>query len=250
MEQSTVFVSYSSKNIEVANYIVSRLQKLNISYWKAPEMIPAGSSYAKEIPRAIQNCQIVLLVLSKASQESIWVEKEIDSAICNRKVIIPFQIEEMELNDTFRFYLNNVQTVMYYQDKEEAFKMLRAKLAPVATEEEFRKDTEPQAHIVELNKVTGSRRKSGDVNALRTNRIPVVCKFCGCKELEHTSLGIYKCIRCNGENYDDYQTIRKYIERKGRASYIEIERETGIPRRIIDNCLKEGYLFEGKNRSF
>lgn len=249
MEQNMVFVSYSSKNSDIAGYIVSRLQKLNISYWKAPEMIPAGSSYAKEIPKAIQSCQIVLLVLSKASQESIWVEKEIDSAICNRKVIIPFQIEEMELNDTFKFYLNNVQTVMYYMDKEEAFKMLRAKLSPIATEEEIGEDKAPQAQIFEINKGTGTRRKSGDVNALRTNRIPVACKFCGCKELENASLGIYKCIRCNGENYDDYQTIRKYIERKGRASYIEIERETGIPRRIIDNCLKEGYLFEGKNRN-
>lgn len=248
MEQSTVFVSYSSKDLEIVNYIVSKLQNMNIAYWKAPEMIPAGSSYAKEIPKAIQNCQIVLLILSDSSQESIWVEKEIDSAICNRKVIIPFQIKEMELNDTFKFYLNNVQTVMYYQNNEEAFKMLRAKLSPINSDKEL------DVHNQNANKNSlpvvkdKSRRQGGDVNALRTNRIPVECRFCSCRELENISLGIYKCIRCNGENYDDYQTIRKYIERKGRASYIEIERETGIPRRIIDNFLKEGYLFEGKNR--
>ncbi len=244
MGGNDIFVSYSSKDTDIVNYIVAKLRDMNIPYWKAPEMIPAGSSYAKEIPKAIQNCQIVLLILSSSSQESIWVEKEIDSAICNRKVIIPFQIEEMELNDTFRFYLNNVQTVMYYQNKEEAFKMLRAKLSPVYTENVIsgNKDEVSQVAVT----LAQARRKGQDVNALRTNRIPDSCKFCGCNELENVSLGVYKCIRCNGENYDDYQTIRRYIERKGKASYLDIERETGIPRRIIDNFLKEGYLFEGK----
>lgn len=244
MGGNDIFVSYSSKDTDIVNYIVAKLRDMNIPYWKAPEMIPAGSSYAKEIPKAIQNCQIVLLILSSSSQESIWVEKEIDSAICNRKVIIPFQIEEMELNDTFRFYLNNVQTVMYYQNNEEAFKMLRAKLSPVYTENVIsgNKDEVSQVAVT----LAQARRKGQDVNALRTNRIPDSCKFCGCNELENVSLGVYKCIRCNGENYDDYQTIRRYIERKGKASYLDIERETGIPRRIIDNFLKEGYLFEGK----
>ena len=177
MEQSTVFVSYSSKDLEIVNYIVSKLQNMKISYWKAPEMIPAGSSYAKEIPKAIQNCQIVLLILSDSSQESIWVENEIDSAICNRKVIIPFQIKEMELNDTFKFYLNNVQTVMYYQNNEEAFKMLRAKLSPINSDKEL------EVHNQNANKNSlpvvkdKSRRQGGDVNALRTNRIPVECRF-------------------------------------------------------------------------
>lgn len=245
MGNNTVFVSYSSKDKEVVDYIVSRLQEMNISYWKAPEMIPAGSSYAKEIPVAIQKSQFVLLILSEASQGSIWVEKEIDSAICNKKIIIPFQIEKMELNDTFRFYLNNVQAVMYYQNIEEAFRMLREKLLPGISKEE--NDFYQNDKSLKLN-VQKSMRERRDVNALRMNRIPQMCSFCGCKELEHISLGIYKCVRCNAENYDDYQTIRRYIERKGRASYRDIERETGIPRRIIDNFLREGYLFEGANR--
>lgn len=245
MGEHTVFVSYSSKDIEIVNYIVFKLQDMNIPYWKAPEMIPAGSSYAKEIPIAIRNCQIVLLILSNSSQQSIWVEKEIDTAICNRKVIVPFQIEEMELNDTFRFYLNNVQSVMYYKNNDEAFKMLRAKLTP-SMDVIDKKDNYAERDTLKVVS-SKSRRQGNDVNALRMNRIPVICRFCGCNALENESLGVYKCIRCNGENYDDYQTIRKYIEKKGRASYIEIERDTGIPRRIIDNFLKEGYLYEGKN---
>ena len=105
----SVFISYSSKDERYIKKMTQMLEKMGISYWIAPDMIPAGSNYAREIPKAIRDCEIFLLVLSQASQQSIWVEKEIDSAIYYRKTIVPFQIDDSVMTDMFRFYLNNVQ---------------------------------------------------------------------------------------------------------------------------------------------
>ena len=116
MESKTVFVSYSSKDRILVNQIVRIIENMGISCWKAPECIPAGSSYAREIPKAIAGCQVFLLMLSETSQDSIWVEKEIDNAITNRKTIIPLALDDKPLSDAFLFYLNNVQMISYYHN--------------------------------------------------------------------------------------------------------------------------------------
>ena len=118
--KESVFISYSSKDSKIVEKIVAMLKEAGISYWKAPEMIPAGSNYAREIPRAIAQCQVFLLVISSYSQESIWVEKEIDCAINDRKTIVPLKLTEDDLSDMFRFYLNNVQTISYAESHDQA----------------------------------------------------------------------------------------------------------------------------------
>ena len=120
MEKKLVFISYSSKDADEVGEVINVLEKAGISYWKAPEMIPIGSNYAKEIPRVISECQVFLLIISEASQKSIWVEKEIDFAINNRKTIVPLNISKAPLSDVFKFYLNNVQSIFYYENEKKA----------------------------------------------------------------------------------------------------------------------------------
>lgn len=266
--QNSVFISYSSKDIKFVERITDELEKMGVAYWKAPEMIPAGSSYAREIPQAIQSCGVFLLVLSPTSQESIWVEKEIDSAICNRKTIIPFQVKEVKLNDTFRFYLNNVQMISYVDDPGKAFADLKQQLFQLLPEPAMDNNSDTQAEKTEKAAVATNTPKSGEgnsgtkkeaateskaggkdssMNALRMNRIPIACQYCGCKELIEEAVGIFRCERCGRENYDDFQTIRNYLEKAGATSSVIIERATGVPRRIIEYFFREEYLEIPKN---
>lgn len=260
-DKKSVFISYSSKDGEFVNRIVTELKKMGICYWKAPEMIPAGSSYAKEIPQAIQNCSIFLLVLSPNSQDSIWVEKEIDSAICNRKTIIPFQIKDVELNDTLRFYLNNVQMISCIDNPKQAFDELKqqiCKLMPgIVGEDTLDEDIveleeKPKGRVLSIEPSTKnsmSGRNKRNSNALRMNRIPLECQYCGHKELENVTMGTYRCLSCGKDNYDDFQTIRNYLEKAGATSAIVIERDTGVPRRIIEYFFRNEYLEIPKNSS-
>ena len=76
LEKDYWFISHCSKDIQIVDQIVNILKSCNIPYWKAPEMIPSGSNYAREIPNALKNCGIFLFVVSEAAQNSIWVEKD------------------------------------------------------------------------------------------------------------------------------------------------------------------------------
>ena len=76
-----VFISYSSKDTDAANAVRMMLQNNGIDCWMAPESIAMGEDYSNAIPKAIEVCDLFLLILSANSQGSKWVPKELDSAI-------------------------------------------------------------------------------------------------------------------------------------------------------------------------
>lgn len=256
MSEKTVFVSYSSKDRRFVNEIVSELETMGICCWKAPENIPAGSSYAREIPKAIANCEVFLLMLSKTSQDSIWVEKETDNAITNRRNMIPFVLDDAPLNDAFRFYLNNVQMISYYEDPKWAMEELKKQLASLV-DLKAKDIKEGTASVLPVKKTEqkATGQKSGlstnwqQSNALRVNRIPMECQYCGSKQLENVTLGTYRCSECGKDNFDDFQTIRNYLNQAGSASVLSIEKNTGVPRKIINHFFREEFLELADNTS-
>lgn len=86
----------------------------------APSCIPGGSSYAVEIPRAIREITVFVLILSSRAQSSQWVSREVDLAINEGKIVLPFVIENCVLKDDFNFYLTNVQCYPAYENKRTA----------------------------------------------------------------------------------------------------------------------------------
>lgn len=234
-KKKSVFISYSSHDAAFVSKLIGILDDIGVSYWKAPEMIPAGSSYAREIPQAIRECEVFLLVLSKRSQLSIWVEKEIDSAIYNHKTIIPVQIDFVPLSETYRFYLNNVQMIAYADNPKKAEMELKSQLTMLL---DVGKDAPLEVEAAPKDNAKTPKRM---IKSLSMNRIPVECEYCG-GELMRVGMGTYECKNCGRENYDDFQIIRNYLENAGAASATVIERDTGIPRRIIDYFFREEYL--------
>ena len=259
----SVFISYSSKDERYIKKMTQMLEKMGITYWIAPDMIPAGSNYAREIPSAIQNCDIFLLVLSKASQQSIWVEKEIDSAIYYRKTIVPFQIDDSPMTDMFRFYLNNVQTIYCANRPKDAIEELKQRLrtllkltaesihnpggkkdrgeSSTSKEEttEGRDSENKDAPTEQESEIAIARRKRESF--LRSSGIPTACGDCG-GDLEKISRGVYRCKKCGRENYDYFQTVRNFLRQYGAKPAIIIERETGVPRHVIEQFVSDEYL--------
>lgn len=229
------FVSHCSKDIQIVEQIVDILKDCGISYWKAPEMIPAGSNYAREIPHALKDCSIFLFIVSKASQSSIWVEKEVDIAINCRKKIIPIRIDEMPLNEMYRFYLNNIQTVdVFVQANGKIPEDVKKKLATKFMENMPQKEELTKKKSVEISGPKIDTR----TNALRINRIPMQCDKCG-TELEQVGFGIYKCVKCNIEYYDDFQKIRNFVKENGPAPVRIIAKRTGVPRQTVESFFSD-----------
>lgn len=264
----SVFISYSSKDSGFVNQIIKVLRDMGVSYWKAPEMIPAGSSYAREIPRAIRECEVFLIVLSKASQTSIWVEKEIDSAINHRKTIVPVKIDEVPLCETFRFYLNNVQTISYRDDLVQNFTGLKEQMKLLLNLNQAEDDLIEEIEDYSITKqknlenqnehrvvigtndnqkrraascYTGNNKAKRGADVFLINKAPAECKYCG-GELEETGVGIYKCMKCGEENYDYLRTVRNYLEKEGARPAAVIAKETGVPRNAVDYFLRQEFL--------
>ena len=152
-----VFISYSSKDQPQAEAVRNVIEQNGISCWMAPRDIPGGSNYTKEIPTAIRECQAFVLMLSQNAQNSHWVLKELDSAVNEGKIILPFQLEDITLTDEFNFLLTGAQRYDAYQKKSEAMQLLISRIkaiieavpqseAPTFQEPEIR--PEPEARPV------------------------------------------------------------------------------------------------------
>ncbi len=123
-----IFISYSTIDAVNAETVRNVLEKNGLSCWMAPRDIPGGSNYTKEIPNAIRNCKVFVLILSKNAQSSHWVLKELDSAVNCGKVILPFMLEECVLNDEFNFLLTGAQRYAAYQKTAEAMETLISRI--------------------------------------------------------------------------------------------------------------------------
>lgn len=70
---------------------------------------------------------------------------------------------------------------------------------------------------------------------------PFTCDQCG-SLVKYVGVGEYNCVRCRNKMYDDYGTIRNYLEENGTATATEIARDTGVSKEVIDDLIREGVL--------
>lgn len=134
---SDVFISYSSKESDKANLVRDVLKRNGINTWMAPDSIPGGSNYTKEIPRAIKECKVFLLILSQNAQGSVWVPAELEQAFKNEKIIIPFAVENCPLGDEFDFLLSRSQRIEAYEKNTDAMeKLVNTVKRSISTDEE------------------------------------------------------------------------------------------------------------------
>lgn len=132
-----VFVSYTSADKACAFSIVEFLEKAGVECFIAPRNIDAGRPYASNIMSAIEECKMVVLVSSAAINKSEHVLNEVDVTFSKKKKIIPFYIEEFELNDDLRYYIGRKQRIIAYPEKTESYfpKLLDALLPEVKTKD-------------------------------------------------------------------------------------------------------------------
>ncbi len=185
-----VFISYKSDEINEALRVRHSLEKKGISCWMAPDGIPGGSSYAVEIPKAIKECAVFVLVLSHKTQASKWVPKEIDQAINLEKVIMPFMIEDFVLRDDFSFYLSNVQRYNAFESWEESMALMAERILQITGKVSYTSaptvygqntQTDMTAHTVgrTVNHNKPTKRKEKTPEEKRRSVCFILCLFFG-----------------------------------------------------------------------
>ncbi len=92
---SHVFISYASQDAAVANALVKALEGNGIKCWIAPRDVVPGALYADEIVRAINEAQVVVLILSEQAVASSHVGKEIERASSKRRRIVALRTDDV-----------------------------------------------------------------------------------------------------------------------------------------------------------
>ena len=93
------FISYSSKNHNFAERLHADLQGKGVRCWFAPENLKIGDRLRIGIDESIRIHDKLLLILSKQSIESDWVEQEVETALAKervqkRTVLFPIRLDD------------------------------------------------------------------------------------------------------------------------------------------------------------
>lgn len=99
-----VFISHSSKDLELSEKICDYLQGQGVKCWIDSRNVTG--LYAQSIMEGIEQSEIMVLVYSGRANSSAHIKNEVDNAFCLGKMIIPFRIEGTPYSDFLRYYLN------------------------------------------------------------------------------------------------------------------------------------------------
>ena len=107
-----VFISHSIEDKKIAHLLCQHLEENGIKCWIAPRDIPTGRVWFEEIPGAIHDTKIVILLLSQNSNNSDNVMREIVTACNSDCKIFPVRIEKIEPSAGLKFLI----TIWQYID--------------------------------------------------------------------------------------------------------------------------------------
>jgi len=100
-----VFISFSSKDRPLVDRVVASTEASGISCWIAHRDAPPGVPYGEAIVDAIENAKMVLLILTRHSNESEHVLREIERAANSRKRLLVFEAEEVKPSKALAYFI-------------------------------------------------------------------------------------------------------------------------------------------------
>ncbi len=90
-----IFISHSNEDNQATLVIIEALRTAGYGVWVDFENIRGGSAWICELEAGIERCDAVVLVLSAASRQSTWVERECLYAYQLRKPVITALIADV-----------------------------------------------------------------------------------------------------------------------------------------------------------
>ncbi len=113
-EKPAAFISYASQDQAKAFEICRLLEAHGLKCWIAPRNVRAGREYADEIVRGIESAGTMVLLLSKAANDSIFVRREVERAVSKNKPVFPMRIENVQPSPALEFFVSSTHWLDAY----------------------------------------------------------------------------------------------------------------------------------------
>ncbi len=92
------FLSHAHADKAIVDHLYTWLSdQSGIPIWYDARHLPASTMIATYLPEGINKCRAVILILSKASVKSGWVQEEFNAAIGQRTQFKDFYADDVEL---------------------------------------------------------------------------------------------------------------------------------------------------------
>jgi len=100
------FISYSSKDKDVAVVVVNALEDKGVRCWVAPRDITPGKEWSECIIEGIEQSAAFVLIFSENANESKQVIREVERAIAKSIPVIPFRIEDVSPSKALEYFIS------------------------------------------------------------------------------------------------------------------------------------------------
>jgi hypothetical protein len=104
-----IFISHSSKEKVITDQICSVLEQTGFKCWLSERDLPSGVLYVEALVDAINDCALVIVILSSNSNESPFVLSEINTAFSRKIPILPIRVENVPISKPIGFLILNYQ---------------------------------------------------------------------------------------------------------------------------------------------
>ena len=123
-----LFISYSTKDTDIASELAGMLQKHGLSYFMDSRSLSSGDEWTESIRHSLIQSKEVLMLLTPNSIKSQWVMIEAGAAWVQGKRIVPCIqfVDKKDLPGPIGRY--QVKKIATYKDKEELIQEIKTRL--------------------------------------------------------------------------------------------------------------------------
>jgi hypothetical protein len=104
MAATKIFISHSHHDNDWADWIDVQLENRGFQVWRDLTSIRAGQSFIAELNKAIEQSDLMVVLMSPAYFASAWANQEMEFAAARKMPIIPVLIEPCEVRGLLQYY--------------------------------------------------------------------------------------------------------------------------------------------------
>ena len=124
-----VFISYATTDRKRALSVCKAIEVRGTRCWFSVRDVAPGDNYQEAIVQSIRNARAMVLVFSKAANNSDEIKKELSLASRYRVPVIALRIEDVDPSDAFAYELSTRQWIDAFEDWDRSIDSLLSRIS-------------------------------------------------------------------------------------------------------------------------